>query len=277
MARSASFAPSPIDFEMKIYYLRDWLAWEECAEGSFSEFGAELKKSTTSQNRNALDVRNVFFLDGLHRLSRSACCLRLSNRPCDGWLPRHDFRPVIYFKLEMLDHKVVLAMAIKSEWCAASEFNLNLAHAALAGPKIELPPPGREERKWFRRTRARFEGTVDQPFIHRPKTHFILSLFALYLAPLNDREIQNLILRIRPYLPRVQWTWQRTGAAFCNRFRGYYFDGGIQDQIRSAIANFDAGGDRLITSIDALGSRMAGQAIRQLEGQWRLMNDVGRH
>ena len=95
--------------------------------------------------------------------------------------------------------------------------------------------------------------------------------------PLNDREIQNLILRIRPYLPRVQWTWQRTGAAFCNRFRGYYFDGGIQDQIRSAIANFDAGGDRLITSIDALGSRMAGQAIRQLEGQWRLMNDVGRH
>jgi hypothetical protein len=84
------------------------------------------------------------------------------------------------FKLGRLDHKVVLAMAIKNEWCAASEFNSSLAHVALAGPKIELPPSGRQERKWFRRTRAWFEGTVDQPFIQRPKTQFILSLFALY-------------------------------------------------------------------------------------------------
>ena len=154
----------------------------------------------------------------------------------------------------MLDHKVVLAMAIKSEWCAASEFNLNLAHAAL---------------KYTPKTAS---------WLFVPLFGSAMGQEALFpYFPLNDREIQNLILRIRPYLPRVQWTWQRTGAAFCNRFRGYYFDGGIQDQIRFAIANFDAGGDRLITSIDALGSRMAGQAIRQLEGQWRLMNDVGRH
>ena len=72
-------------------------------------------------------------------------------------------------------------------------------------------------------------------------------------------------------------SWQRTGAALCNRFRGYYFDRVIQDQIRYDITNVDAGGDRLITSIDALGSRMAGQAIQQLEAQWRQMNDVQRH
>ena len=110
--------------------------------------------------------------------------------------------------------------------------------------------------------------STSHSFIDQRHTLFSLSL------PFRSVKSES---RIRPYLPRVQWTWQRTGAAFCNRFRGYYFDGGIQDQIRSAIANFDAGGDRLITSIDALGSRMAGQAIRQLEGQWRLMNDVGRH
>ena len=45
---------------------------------------------------------------------------------------------------------------------------------------MELPPQTREDRKWFRKTRAWFEGTVDQPFIQRSKTHFILSLFALY-------------------------------------------------------------------------------------------------
>ena len=45
---------------------------------------------------------------------------------------------------------------------------------------MELPLETREERKWFRKTRAWFEGTVDQPFIQRSKTHFILSLFALY-------------------------------------------------------------------------------------------------
>ena len=43
---------------------------------------------------------------------------------------------------------------------STSEFNLTLANA-LAGPKTELPPPTREERKWLRRTRAWFEGTVD--------------------------------------------------------------------------------------------------------------------
>jgi hypothetical protein len=95
--------------------------------------------------------------------------------------------------------------------------------------------------------------------------------------PVNDRDIHTLILRLRLYLPRANWDWQRTGAAYNDRFRGVYFGGDIQDQIKVAISRVDAGGDRLIGSIEAFGNRMVGVAIQHMEAQWRQMHDAQRH
>ena len=43
------------------------------------------------------------------------------------------------------------------------------------------------------------------------------------------------------------------------------------------IFRVDAGGDRLIGSIEAFGNRMVGVAIQHMEAQWRQMHDVQRH
>ena len=51
----------------------------------------------------------------------------------------------------------------------------------------------------------------------------------------------------------------------------------IQDQIKVAISGVDAGGDRLIGSIEAFGNRMVGVAIQHMEAQWRQMHDAQRH
>ena len=132
------------------------------------------------------------------------------------------------------------------------------------------PPPAEELAK-LHDDQVRFPGK----YAARTASWLFVPLFGSAMGqqalfpyfPLNDREIQTLILRIQQYLPRIQWTWQMTRATFDERFAGYYFDAEIQNQIRSDIESVDAGGNRLIQSIDALGSRMAGQAIRELEAQ----------